>query len=112
MMPFAEPKLPEIVPSRWREAYYIEKREAIIMAALRGGHTFEAASRFAREHISDETLEQAKTRDSADISAWEDRRAKAQSSDQIELRKIEIWEALIGIGVVALIVAAAFFAMG
>ena len=52
------------------------KREAIILAALRGGHTYDAALGFAKQHISDDFMERAKEDDRRQEEVWEARQAQ------------------------------------
>lgn len=63
-------------------SYLRDKREEIILTSLRGGHTYDAALTFAKQHIPDDQLERVVKSDDEKMAAWQaryDERREAES---------------------------------
>lgn len=86
--PFFDPNQIAPEPSVWG---LLDKRERIIHSALLGGHDYDAALRFAKQHVPDEQIEAARERDRKDIEAWNQRRQ--QPSERTWLAAMCGWPA-------------------
>ena len=52
----------------------LDKREKIIHSALLGGHDYDAALRFAKQHVPDSQIDEARELDRKDMEEWNQRR--------------------------------------
>lgn len=78
----------DLPPYVGRAADLIEKREAVILASLRGGHTYDDAVSFAEQHVPQARIDQAHARDKEAVRQWNEHVSRPLKID---------WRALFGL---------------